>query len=358
MSEITGIEASHILKREPDLLVPNGLDHSELPNQEEIPIRHRLFKEKIREFVMPYFFPYYSFELENTLFFFLSGRYEFRNKGIDITVKALSMLNERLKESFPEKTIVVFFLVPNNIKNIKMSLLESKALFEDIKDKINDSLGDTKTKIIYSIANQKMPSEITLFDEEFLLELKKEVISFKKTGEPPLCTHELVHDDDAILNCFRENKLLNKKKDRVKVIHYPCYLSGSDGLLDLDYYSTLRGCHLGIFPSYYEPWGYTPLECAGYGVPSITSDLAGLGRFLIKFKRDEEGIFVIRREKKSEDDVVKELAERLFAFTNLSKEDRIKYKMMAVNLIPMFSWEKLVENYIIAHNMAIAKGKN
>jgi len=359
VSEITGLEATHILKREPDLLVPNGLDHSVLPNKEEIPIRHRLFKEKIREFVMPYFFPYYSFELEDTLFFFLSGRYEFRNKGIDITIKALSILNEKLKESESQKTIVVFFFVPNNIKTIKMSLLESKALFEDIKDKVDDSLGDIRIKMIYSIANQKMPSESTLFDEDFLLELKKDALSFKKNGEPMLCTHDLVSDDsDAILNCFRENKLLNKKMDRVKVIHYPCYLSGSDGLLDLDYYSTLWGCHLGIFPSYYEPWGYTPLECAGYGVPSITTDLAGLGRFLIKCKRNEEGIFVIKREKVSEEEVVKELAERLFTFANLSKEERINYKLRAINLIILFSWEKLVENYIEAHNRAIAKGKS
>ncbi|MEK6808142.1 MAG: glycogen/starch synthase, partial [Nanoarchaeota archaeon] len=125
VSEITGMEAKYILKRSPDVLVPNGLDTFGLPNQEEIPIKHRIFKEKIKDFIIPYFFPFYSFDLDNTLFYFLSGRYEFRNKGIDITIKALSLLNERLRKKQSDKTIVVFFFVPNAIKIIHPEFLES-----------------------------------------------------------------------------------------------------------------------------------------------------------------------------------------------------------------------------------------
>ena len=98
VSEVTGFETEYILKRKPDILIPNGLDFSKLPNLEEIPIKHKLYKAKIREFIMPYFFPYYQLEIENTLFYFISGRYEFINKGIDVTIKALALLNDRLKK--------------------------------------------------------------------------------------------------------------------------------------------------------------------------------------------------------------------------------------------------------------------
>ena len=356
VSEITGLETEHILKRKPDILIPNGLDFSELPNLEEIPIKHKVYKAKVREFIISYFFPYYPLDIENTLFYFIAGRYEFKNKGIDVTIKALALLNEKLKKEKSKKTIVVFFFIPANIKKMNLSVIESKALFEDIEDSVDDNLKEIRERIIYGLAQQKLPTKTKIFDEDFLLELRNKILSFKKEGYPPLSTHELVDEqNDLILKSFRESKLSNKKTDNVKVVFYPYYLSASDGLLDLNYYSAIWGCHLGIFASYYEPWGYTPLECAAYGVPSITTDLAGFGKFVLANSKEEPGIFVIKRQGKKEEFVVKKLADRLYRYTTLPKNDRIKCKIKAEHFAPLCDWGKLVVNYIKAHNMALEK---
>ncbi len=358
VSEITALEAEHILKRKPDILTPNGLDFHKLPNLEEVPIQHKVYKSKIREFLISYVLPHYPIDVENTLIFVISGRYEFRNKGIDVTIRALGKLNKRMKQEDSKKTVVVFFFIPAGTKTINRDIIENRAMFEDVEDFLDDNLKDVREKIMYGISVQKLPDRIKLFDEDFLLELRDKLMSFEKDGDPPVVTHELTDEkNDLILKGFREAKLYNKKMDRVKVIFYPCYLSSSDGLLDMDYNTVVWGSHLGVFPSYYEPWGYTPLECAAYGVPSITTDLTGFGRFVLKNSKDETGIFVIRREGEEDDEVVKQLAERMYWYVHLSKEDRIKYKIKAENFAPMCSWAKLVQNYIKAHNKAVEKIK-
>lgn len=356
VSEVTALEAQYVLKRKVDLIVPNALDFSRLPNLEEIPIKHKMHKSKIKEFIITYFSPYYPIDMGDTLFYFISGRYEFKNKGIDVTIKSLNILNERLKKERAGRTIIVFFFIPANIKSINLNVVESKALFEDIRESVEDSLTDMQERVIDGLALQKMPNDIDIFDEGFLSEIRDKMMSFKKEGDPPISTHELFNDqDDQIMRSLRELKLLNKKSDKVKVVLYPSYLSPSDRLLDMDYNSVIWGCHLGIFPSYYEPWGYTPLECAAYGVPSITTDLAGFGRFLLKTAKKEPGIFVIKREGKADDDVVNQLAERLYWYAKLPKEERIRNKIKAENFARLCSWNKLILNYTKAHDMAVEK---
>lgn len=158
--------------------------------------------------------------------------------------------------------------------------------------------------------------------------------------------------NDAIMNTFRKTGLLNRKEDRVKVIFYPAYLTGTEGLLDLTYLDAVVGCHLGIFPSYYEPWGYTPLETAALGVPAVTTDLAGFGRFILQ-KNNSKGVYVIKRYKKTNDEVVEELTRLLYSYTKMSRENRIKMKMEAKKTASVADWKHLVEHYIEAHNLAI-----
>ena len=358
VSEITGMESEHILGRKPDLLVPNGLDFDKLPNLEEIPIKHKKYKSKIKEFIRAFFFPYYTFDDENTLFYYVSGRYEFRNKGLDITISALAKLNEKLKREKSEGTIVVFLFIPANIKRVNLGVLENKALFEDVQDAVDDELPDIKKAILDSFVHRKIPVKSKLFDEDFLMKFKKRMITFKKQGDPSLCTYELWDEkNDPILNNLREKGLLNRPEDRVKIIFYPGYLSASDRLLDMEYYPAVWGCHLGIFPSYYEPWGYTPLESAAYGVPAVTSDLAGFGRFLLRQKEAETGIYVIRRHNKPDDEVIKQLADTLYWYANLPKKERIAQKIKAEHFAPMLDWSHLADNYVKAHNIAIEKAK-
>ena len=120
---------------------------------------------------------------------------------------------------------------------------------------------------------EKELHEDGLFGKDFLLEAKRFRLNFMKRGNPLLVTHNIPNEEhDAIMRGFLENGLDNKEDDRVKIINYPVYLTGVDGLIDLPYYDAIMGCHLGLFPSYYEPWGYTPLESAALGVPSLTTD--------------------------------------------------------------------------------------
>ena len=137
----------------------------------------------------------------------------------------------------------------------------------------------------------------SVFPKNFLLSVKKTVQSFAKNeSAPPLSTHNLIDEDNnEIIRALKNEGLLNLEEDKVKVVLYPIYVSESDGILNLEYYELISGCHFGVFPSYYEPWGYTPLECAALGVPSITSDLSGFGRYVNNIIKEEGGVFVLER---------------------------------------------------------------
>jgi len=149
------------------------------------------------------------------------------------------------------------------------------------------------------------------------------------------------------------------EEDVVKVINYPVYLDGNDNLLGLKYYDAIQGSHFGIFPSYYEPWGYTPLESAALGVPALTTDLAGFGRF-IKAKQQEiqaekGGIYVLDRYGKNDDEAVSNFTDILYEFVQLRRKDRVEQKMLAKELCEYADWKKLIQNYIRAHNLALEK---
>jgi glycogen(starch) synthase len=127
-------------------------------------------------------------------------------------------------------------------------------------------------------------------------------------------------------------------------------------LLDLNYYEAMQGSHFGVFPSFYEPWGYTPLEAGALGVASVTTDLAGFGRFALQQKGDDpKGVFVIKRMGKQEDEATDELAKLLYYFTKLQKKKRVENKIEARRLANLADWDILINNYINAQNMAIDK---
>ncbi len=357
VSDITGLEATYLLGRKPDLLLPNGLDLKKFPTFEQASIAHDHVKRKIKEFISYYFFPYYTFQLEHTLIYFLSGRYEFHNKGIDTCIAALGKVNEQLKKEKSSRTVVVFFWVPANVRGIKPEILENRTFYEDIKGKISDSLEDVKTHLIYSMVNETIATCGDLFGEENLREIIKRASKFRKKGLPPLSTHELYNEaNDDILKAFQTVGLLNREEDRVKVIFYPTYITGADGLLDIDYYDSIQGSHLGIFPSYYEPWGYTPLECGALGVPSITTDLAGFGRYIQKKDVDGKGgIFVVKRYNKTDAEVTEQLFTTIYKYTILSREDRVRNKLHALHLAGLADWKFMAKNYIKAHSLAAEK---
>ena len=353
VSQITGIEAEHILHKKPDLILPNGLDYSTFPDAEEIPIQHRKHREHIHEFLMAYFFPYYRFDLDHTLLMYVSGRYEYTNKGVDITIAALGRLNRELKKMETNRTIVVFFFIPSGIQNIRYDLLESKALFEDVQDEFASYLDTMKQKLITGFARHENPDEVELFDEAFTQRMRRMRHNFTKHGQPPLTTHHIMNEDhDQLLRDLREHGLTNREEDRIKVVFYPGYLSNSDGLLNLDYEQAVMGCHLGIFPSYYEPWGYTPMESAGYGVPAITTDLAGLGAYMLTNDIPQTGISVLKRRNKHGEEIIEPLKELIKGYALMHRTERLELKHQAIALAHRFDWEYLAPNYFEAHELA------
>ncbi len=356
VSEITGLEAENLIGRKPDIILPNGLNLDKFPTFDEASIKHKHFKARIKEFITYYFFPYYTFNLDETLIFFLSGRYEFHDKGVDIFIKSLAKLNAIMKKEGSQKTVVAFFWIPGNIRSIRPELLESRTFYEDIKESVDDSADDIKEKLVnLSIAQQKM-TEDSLLGQDLLLELKKKVMRLVRKGAPGQSTHELYDEQtDQIMVMFRQLGLNNMKEDRVKVVFYPIYLTGADRLLDLTYYEAMNGSHLGVFPSYYEPWGYTPMEAAALGVSSVTTDLAGFGKYVSRFSKPKQGVFVVKRLGKTDDNVVESLVDVMHSFVLMPKEERIRNKIQARHIAGHADWKDFAKHYFDAHVLAAKK---
>ncbi|MBW2996766.1 glycogen synthase, partial [Candidatus Woesearchaeota archaeon] len=121
------------------------------------------------------------------------------------------------------------------------------------------------------------------------------------------------------------------------------------------YYDAMNACHLGLFPSYYEPWGYTPLECAALAVPSLTSDLGGFGRFLLQKTTGTSGIFVLKRYQRPREDVINEFTDTLYKFSKFNAKERVQQKILAKDLANLADWKTLINNYFDAHDLAIKK---
>ncbi len=358
VSDITAMEAEHFLKKSPDVIVHNGLNMDNFPTFEEASVRHRQFKKKIKEFVRYYFFPYYAFDLEETLYYFLSGRYEFHNKGIDVFIRSLGELNSIMKRENSKKTVVAFLWVPANIRGVKRELLENRTQYQDIRDTVIDEIDYVKDQLITDVIAQKKVTDTDLLSAQTLFELKRKVMKFKKTGVPSLSTHDLYNEEtDAILNACKSAGLGNAAEDRVKVVFYPTYLSGADGLLDLTYYESMQGSHLGVFPSFYEPWGYTPLEAAALGVGAVTTDLSGFGKYIFNHSSQKKfpGVFIVKRMGISDDDFVKSLAGVLKTFAGYTNDERIKNKIEAKHVSSLADWKFMIRQYITAHQIAVSK---
>ena len=368
VSEITGTEAEYLLKKKPDVILPNGLDMDSFPSFEDVSVKHKEMKFRIKELMLYYFFPYYSFDLDEALIFFIFCRYEFKNKGIDTFIKALAKLNDKLKSINSDKTVVAFLFVPTQVKAIKFDLVENKQYYEDVKESVDNNAGDMRNKVLVNLVSQKQLTKENIFSPDFISEVKKKVLKFARGGLPNICTHDLVYENnDAIINIMMQLGLDNLPDDKVKVVFYPTYLTGADGLLDLNYYEAIIGGHLGVFPSIYEPWGYTPAEAGALGVASITTDLSGFGQFVNKTRppeicnlnhcdpEKEKGIFVARAKNKQEQEIVEELFNIFTYYSNISKTQRIDNKIEARRIAALADWKILVNNYIIAQNLALKK---
>ncbi|MBW2967215.1 hypothetical protein KY362_01885 [Candidatus Woesearchaeota archaeon] len=362
VSEITGIEAEHLLSRKPDVLVLNGLDIAKMPTYEETAYQHRINREKIHEFLRYYFLPYYYFDINDTLLLFIVGRYEYKNKGIDIVIDSLARLNEKMKQEGSKRSVICFFWIPREVHGVKSDISINKTAYLTLKEFIHDNMPKIKTSIVMNIIKTGVGSMTCealskdLFDNEFVQNIKKLEVNFAKKGNPPLSTHNIPNEyEDAIIRNLLDRGLDNKEDDPVKVIFYPIYLTGVDGLTDLGYYAAMNACHLGLFPSYYEPWGYTPLECASLGVPSLTTDLGGFGRFLLQQDAGKSGIYVMKRYQRDFNEMMDEFVDTLYKFSKFNAKERVQQKILAKETANLADWNVLIKNYFDAHDLAIKK---
>ncbi len=354
VSEITGIEAEHLLGRKPDVLLFNGVDSTKYPTEEEASVLHRRAREQIRDFLDYYFFSHYTFDLEQSLIFFVSGRYEYRNKGLDVLTEALGRLNEHLKRANHRKTVIVFYFIPGETHGIKTELLEERAAFTHLQHYVGENSRTIVRTILRNAAQLDRVDCTALLDESARRHVAQLADAMRHENLPPLCTHNIPSEEnDAIIAGFHAHGLLNREEDKVKVIRYPIYLTGADGLLDLTYTEAVAGSHLGLFPSYYEPWGYTPVECAALAVPAVTSDLAGFGRFIQD--KAEKGVTVLRRHYRSHEEVVSDLLSVMVAYCGLDKYGRNDEKLAAKRLVMLTQWERFIKNYFQAHLLAYEK---
>jgi glycogen synthase len=352
VSEITGREAQFILGKKPEVLLFNGLDTSKFPELEELSVMRKKYRDRMREFLISYFCRYYHVDFYNIRSMFLSGRYEFHNKGVDVYIDALGKLNRKLKADKSKKHVIAFIFVPAGTRGEDMQVLKNKALYEEIHDQIESLLPDIKERLIELLTKGEAPDG-NVFTDDFIQQARKLTAHFvEKRGEnAPLCAFELSYplDNDSIIQAFRRNELLNREEDKVKVIFYPAYLSSADRLIAMDYNPTTLTCDVGVFPSFYEPWGYTPLETAVQGTLAVTTDLAGFGQF-IEGKGD--GVKVLKMDGVEYNKIVDELFGNLLEIVLMEKKELTRRRLNAKELAGLADWKILIKNYVKAHALA------
>lgn len=361
VSDVTASECVNLIGRKPEIILPNGLNIKRYDARHEVQNMHQRFKEKIHTFSMGHFFHSYSFDLEDTLYFFTSGRFEYKNKGYDLTLEALARLNWRMKQANMKKTIIMFFITKQPYHFMNPDVLEKRALMEkirEISEGIQKQIGDQLFLEAAHSPEKKFPDLNQFVDDDWKIRLRRSLQTWKSHHLPTVVTHNLYDDaNDPVLNFLRASGLVNRPEDRVKIVYHPDFISPTNPLFGIDYTDFVRGCHLGIFPSYYEPWGYTPLECIASGVPAVTSDLAGFGDYVKKnFKHPEEfGIYVVDRRQSSFDESANQLADILFNFVKKSRLDRITQRYESENASVNFDWDNLTRYYNEAYKLALRR---
>uniref|UniRef100_A0A8D3E925 Glycogen [starch] synthase n=1 Tax=Scophthalmus maximus TaxID=52904 RepID=A0A8D3E925_SCOMX len=292
------------------------------------------------------------------LFLFIAGRYEFSNKGADIFLEALARLNYLLRVNHSDVTVVAFFIMPARTNNFNVETLKGQAVRKQLWDTAQTVKERFGKKLYESLLVGQLPDISKILDKEDLTIMKRAIFATQRQCQPPICTHNMLEDSgDPILNCVRRIGLFNSSADRVKIIFHPEFLSSTSPLLPMDYEEFVRGCHLGVFPSYYEPWGYTPAECTVMGIPSISTNLSGFGCFMEEHIADPSayGIYILDRRFRGVDESCNQLTSFLFQFCKQSRRQRIIQRNRTERLSDLLDWRYLGRYYIAARHMALAK---
>lgn len=365
VSDVTGKECEYLLGKKPDHILPNGLNIKRFVAFHEVQVRHQEFKEAINKFVLGHFFSSYSFDLDKTLYFFTSGRYEYHNKGYDLTLEALVRLNKMMKKADIDITVVMFLITKRASWSINPEVLESRAVMEELRQNTQAIKRQIGERLFMAAASSdtdyRLPDLNAMVDDYWRLRYRRTIQTWKSPSWPIIVTHNLHDpDNDDVLTFLRNNNLINSPNDKVKIVYHPDFISSTNPLFGIDYGDFVRGCHLGIFPSYYEPWGYTPLECIARGVPTITSDLSGFGDYVKQNLQTsfDQGVAVLNRDGRNFDKTADDLAKILFSFVKESRRSRITQRNKAEDLSETFDWHNLIKDYVKAYNFAINRKRS
>lgn len=303
VSGITAKECKQFLNREPDVLTINGFDENIAGDFETVLKK----KEKSRKIILNVASTLTGSQLpDSTLMVINSGRYEFKNKGIDLFIDALGNLN---KNKNLDKQVLAVIAVPGHSSGPNKEL--------------RDCLADPECNAVQT---------------------------------EKIATHFL-HDaaNDSVMKRIKEAGLSNSSEDKVKIMFVPVYLKGEDGIFDIKYYDFLAAFDLSVFPSYYEPWGYTPLESIAFGIPTITTSLAGFGIWVRSIELEGSGVIVIERNEDNNREVVQEIEDNIYKFCIYDNETIKSHQSQAIDIASKALWKDLIDNYKTAWDIALVK---
>ena len=303
VSEVTARECEQLLERRP-LVTPNAFEQRFVPKGKDYDNARRNAREHLLHIVaaltgkcLP----------TDTMLIATSGRCEFRNKGIDLYLDALNVMRTLLHSSVESsRPVVALVLVPSWVDCPRADLVDS----------------------MKSAQLTRLPN--------------------------PVVTHQLHQPESDVVLCkMRDVNFNNQPDDRLMVIDVPCYLNGHDGIVGLSYYDVLPALDLTVFPSYYEPWGYTPLESIAFGVPTITTNLAGFGQWVLdNFGHDAaaSGVTVLHRTDSNYGETVHALAAELMQHYHLTAADCRRRIQAARATSRQAQWKQFIAYYQAAYS--------
>ena len=309
VSEITARECVELLDKKVDVVLPNGFDNSFVPaNAATFTRKRKAARKRLLEVANALLGETLD---DDTLIVSTSGRYEFRNKGVDVYIESMNRL---LRDKDLKKKVLAFIEVPGWVGEPR----------QDLKERLDSGK------------------------------------QFDTPLEVPQVTHwlhEMSHDN--VLGMMKFYDMHNRKDEKVKVIFLPCYLDGKDGILNMTYYDIVLGNDLCIYPSYYEPWGYTPLEAIAFKVPCITTDLAGFGQWVNSEVGHEgeikDGVKVIHRTDYNYSEVADAIKDTVAEFSAMTKKQVSDARSAAEKLSKKALWSEFIKYYHEAYDVALRK---
>lgn len=308
VSEITARECKELLDKPVDVVLPNGFENDFVPTGRTFTSKRKLARKRLLDVANALLGEDLG---DDTLIVSTSGRYEFRNKGVDVYIEAMNRL---LRDTRLKRNIVAFIEVPGWVGEPRQDLVERLA-------------------------------------------------SGKKYDTPlpvPMITHWL-HDmsRDNVLGMLKHLDMQNRHEDKVKLIFLPCYLDGTDGVVNMQYYDLLLGNDLCVYPSYYEPWGYTPLEAVAFSVPCITTDLAGFGHWansvIGRYGEITDGVKVIHRTDYNYSEVADGIKDTVVEYSALPAAKVKAARGNAEKLSRHALWSEFIKYYYEAYDFALRR---